>query len=199
MQVEKLTGGPLGVNTYVLYAPGRDDCIVIDPGVPMEQIRRAVGVRRVAAVLLTHAHFDHMLSAAPLREAGAQLYVHRLDAPMLTDARLNLSGMIGERLTLAPADRLLEEGDAIEAAGLRLSVLHTPGHTPGGVCYRLEETLFTGDTMFAGGYGRTDFPGGDGARLLASLRRLAALDGSLCVRPGHGADTAIAAERRTYL
>ncbi len=147
MQVEKLTGGPLGVNTYVLYAPGRDDCIVIDPGVPMKQIRRAVGARRVAAVLLTHAHFDHMLSAAPLREAGAQLCVHRLDAPMLTDARLNLSGMIGERLTLAPADRLLEEGDAVEAAGLRLSVLHTPGHTPGGVCYRLEDMLFTGDTM----------------------------------------------------
>lgn len=194
-EIEKLTGGPLGVNTYILSAPWRDECVVVDPGVPLAQIEEGLAGRRVAAVLLTHAHFDHMLTLSPLREAGAPLYLHRLDAPMLSNERLNLCAAIDRHLTAAPAEHLLEDGDVVEAAGLTLRALHTPGHTPGGLCLLVGDDLLSGDTMFCGGYGRTDFPGGSARDLYASLRRLCALDGRIRVHPGHGMDTTIAEER----
>lgn len=193
---EKLTGGPLGVNAYIVSAPGRDDCIVIDPGVPFPQLEEALRGRRVPLVLLTHAHFDHMLTLGPLREAGAALCLHRLDAPMLADERLNLCGMVGKRLRFAPAERLCEDGDTIEAAGVCLRVLHTPGHTPGGICLLAGDDLFSGDTMFWDSYGRTDFPGGSAQQMQDSLKRLWRLPAGVVVHPGHGPDTTIGQERR---
>ena len=197
-EIEKLTGGPLAVNTYILSAPGRDDCVVVDPGVPFAQLEEGLAGRRAAAVILTHAHFDHMLTLSPLRDAGAPLYLHRLDAPMLSDERLNLCAAIGKHLTAEPAERLLEDEDVVEAAGVTLRALHTPGHTPGGLCLLIGDDLLSGVTMFCGGYGRTDFPGGSARELRASLARLCALEGRIRVHPGHGMDTTIAEEREAH-
>ncbi len=180
-----LTVGELATRCYVLWLEGRDDCLVIDPGAEAETIRRACGGKRIAAILLTHGHFDHIGAVRELMAEDTVLAVHRLDAPLLSDPQANVSWMLGRSVTAPAPTRLLEEGDEVEAAGMTLRVLHTPGHTPGGVCYALGENLFTGDTMFDRGYGRTDLPGGDEAALIRSLRRLTPLRRTCRIFAGH--------------
>ena len=130
LDIKTVTGGPLDVNTYVVGASDSNQCVLIDPGAEYAAVNGAVCGREVTAVLLTHAHFDHMLYARPWLKDGVKLYVHKLDAPALADPALNLSGVVGAQLTLPDADVLLEEGDCVEEAGIRFDVLHTPGHTP---------------------------------------------------------------------
>ena len=198
LSIQTVVGGPVGVNTYVVAPVGGAQCILIDPGADLEDIRTAVGSREVAAVLLTHAHFDHMCSAQPWLEAGAKLYVHAADAPALADPSINMSTMIRMNLVLPQADVLLAEGDVVREAGIELNVLHTPGHTPGCVCYQSGNTLFSGDTLFYKSYGRIDLPGGNGRQMYASLMRLMRLDGETVVYPGHEMKTKIAWERGVY-
>lgn len=195
LDIATVAGGPLDVNTYVVGVKGGESCVLIDPGAEEEAVREALGGRKVDAVLLTHAHFDHMLYAAPWLAQGARLYVHKLDAPALSDPDINLSTLIGQRLSLPAADVLLEEGDEVREAGLTFTVLHTPGHTPGGVCYLCGKTLFCGDTLFYRSYGRIDLPGGDARQMADSLKRLGTLDGETVACPGHGMRTKIAWER----
>lgn len=197
--VRSVVGGPLEVNTYVVSREGHDRCVVIDPGAEVADVLRVIGGRTVSAVLLTHAHFDHMLYASYWLEQGAKLYIHRLDAPALSEPKLNLSGMLGLALQVQYPDVLLGEGSIIEEAGLRFEVLHTPGHTVGSVCYQCEDALFSGDTMFYRSWGRVDFPGGNGRAMQESLNRLRTLDGSVEVYPGHGPKTSIALERGNRL
>lgn len=180
------TVGMLGTCCYILWQEGREDCIVIDPGADAASIRRACGGRRIAAILLTHGHFDHMAAAGELLDEGAALVIHRLDAPMLADPELNVSWMIGRRITCPAATHLVGEGDTVEYAGIALRVLHTPGHTPGSVCYEAGEHLFTGDTLFDHGYGRTDLPGGDAAAMMDSLRRVMPMQADHQIYAGHG-------------
>ena len=185
LHILPLTVGELATRCYVLWLDGRDDCLVIDPGAEAETIRRACENRRIAAILLTHGHFDHIGAARGLMAEDTVLAVHRLDAPLLSDPQANVSWMLGRSVTAPTPTRLLEEGDAVEIAGMTLQVLHTPGHIPGGVCYKLGENLFTGDTMFDRGYGRTDLPGGDEAALIRSLRRLTPLRRTCRIFAGH--------------
>ena len=198
LDIKIVTGGPLGVNTYVVGAEGGSSCLLIDPGVEADQVAKAVGDRRVDAVLLTHGHFDHMLYARHWLDLGAKLYVHVLDAQALRSPSLNLSQVVNTQLVLPQADVLLADGDVIREAGTELTVLHTPGHTPGGVCYLNEKTLFSGDTLFYGSYGRLDLPGGDVQDMIASLTRLMQLDGETVAYPGHGMKTKIAWERGNF-
>lgn len=198
LDIRTVTGGPLEVNTYVVGPGGGQECLLIDPGAEFASVEGAVCGRTVTAVLLTHAHFDHMLYALPWLERGAKLYVHELDAPALADPELNVSGVIGAKLTLPQADVLLHEGDVVREAGLELTVLHTPGHTPGGVCYQAGDVLFSGDTMFYGSYGRVDLPGGNNMQMAMSLKRLLALPKETVAYPGHGMKTKIAWERGQY-
>jgi len=198
ISIKTVTGGPLDVNTYVVGLEGGDSCVVIDPGAEPERVAEAVGSRKVDAVLLTHGHFDHMLFAQHWLDLGAKLYVHRLDAASLARPSLNLSQVIGKRLTLPEADVLLEDGDVVREAGLDMKVLHTPGHTPGGVCYQMGNVLFSGDTLFYRSYGRLDLPGGDAGEMAQSLARLMGLDGEMVAYPGHGMKTKIAWERGNY-
>ena len=121
--------------------------------------------------------------------------MHKLNTAALADPSLNLSGVIGARLTLPGADVLLEDGDKVEEAGLCFEVLHTPGHTPGSVCYQHEKTLFCGDTLFYQGYGRVDLAGGNSLQMALSLKRLLKLPGDVICYPGHGMKTKIAWER----
>ena len=144
----------------------------------------------MAAALITHAHFDHILGLPAL--GNVPIYVHELDAPAMTDAVRNCAE---DRLPAVPATHLVHEGDVLHLAGMTFTVMHTPGHTPGGVCYQCGDDLFTGDTLFAPGYGRTDLPGGSWSDLVRSLRRLLHLPGNLHVYPGHGGDAELFALR----
>ena len=148
-------------------------------------------------LVLTHGHVDHIGAVASLRGPDVPVAIHAADAAMLTHPNLSLSVMFGGAPSQGEADLLLEEGDLL-LAGVPFSVLHTPGHTPGGICLRCGDDLFTGDTLFCRGYGRTDLPGGDEQALMRSLRRLLALEEGVRVHPGHGPSTTIGRERRVY-
>lgn len=197
LDIKTVVGGPLEVNTYVVGTDGGDECVLVDPGAEFASVEGAVCGRNVTAVLLTHGHFDHMLYAKPWLDRGAKLYIHEQDAAALGDPSLNLSGVIGATLILPAADELIKEGSLFTEAGITFNVLHTPGHTPGGVCYQCGNVLFCGDTLFYHSYGRIDLPGGDSGAMAASLTRLMLLPGDTIVYPGHGMKTKIAWERGT--
>lgn len=184
--VKELTVGPIGTCCYVVWREGWEDCVVIDPGAEPERIRQSLEGRRIAAILLTHGHFDHIGGVEGLMGPDTDLVIHRLDAPMLKNPETNVCWMIGETITAPEATVLVRDGDVISFAGIDFTVLHTPGHTPGGACYQAEDALFTGDTMFHAGYGRTDLPGGSDAELGRSLHRLYPLARKYTVYPGHG-------------
>lgn len=185
LSIRTLNVGLLGTCCYVLCLPSRDDCVVIDPGAEPERIREAAEDRHIAAILLTHGHFDHIGAAAGIMEPGTALVIHELDAPMLGDPERNASWLIGQSITAPEATHLVHDNEVITYAGIPFTVLHTPGHTPGGVCYRTGGSLFSGDTRFHAGYGRTDLPGGSMADLRRSLARLAPLMSEVTLYPGH--------------
>ena len=197
MTVDSLVLGPLGTNCYILSAAPDGDAVVIDPASRPERIREALAGRRVAAVLLTHGHFDHTGALSAFE--GCPIYIHRLDAPMLGDPYLSVAQIVHDRKPRPAATDMLEDGDVLHLAGLEIHVVHTPGHTPGGVTYRIGDALFTGDTLFQGSCGRTDFPGGSWETEQRSIRRLLSLPGNYTVYPGHGPQTTLAAERPLYL
>ena len=199
MLIDKLTVGPLEENCYLVGAPPR--CAIVDPGAESERIFAAVARGGLApeAVLLTHGHVDHIAHCAQVAERyGIGLRVHRLDLPYLQGPQWpELEELLGARPCPAP-EGFFEEGEPVEIAGLRLEVLATPGHTPGGVCLvdPASRTILVGDTIFAGSVGRTDLPGGDWPTLERSIReKLFNLDGDWKLLPGHGPETTLAIER----
>ncbi|MBQ8397227.1 MAG: MBL fold metallo-hydrolase [Clostridia bacterium] len=189
MQIRNLhrTGWPS--NCYLVYEGS--DAVVIDPSAHVRELTAALAEAGLSlrAILLTHGHFDHILSLDTLRDAtGAKAYLHRGDADFPGDAAKSCYlTLIGRDIRHRAADVLLEGGEVVQFGRLTFTVLHTPGHTGGCVCYRAGDALFTGDTLFAEGYGRTDLPGGDPAALRQSLARLTAMrDEPLTIYPGHG-------------
>ena len=189
MKLTQLTVGSIGTNCYMLYDETSKAAVVMDPSdeaVLVAARIEALGLD-VKAVLLTHGHFDHSGEAAKIADrAGVPIWMHPADRALpswLTH---------GVRF-----DRELAEGRSLDFQGMAFTVLHTPGHTPGSVCFlwQVGGALFAGDTLFQGSCGRTDLPGGSGKDMTASLRRLAALEGDLAVCPGHGDPSSLAAER----
>ncbi|MBQ3133051.1 MAG: MBL fold metallo-hydrolase [Clostridia bacterium] len=188
MQVLSFVTGALGTGTYLVH--DGTDALIIDPGAECPALQAAVKENELAvrAILLTHTHFDHMLGVPSLQRAyPAALIVPAEDERGLTDPRYSLVGwMSDDSLPPLTADRTVTEGSRIEIGGLTLSTLHTPGHTRGSSCYQIGDVLFSGDTLFDGGYGRTDLPGGSMSDLTRSLARLETLPRPLTVYPGHG-------------
>ena len=205
MKVHTLTLGPLATNCYLVWKdvgralPEPQRALLIDCAGDPQDILTALRERKldICLVVNTHGHSDHIESLARLKElTGAQLAIHELDIPMLSDAMLSGAAMFGFSQHDITAERLLKEGDAIALPGTDslLSVLHTPGHTPGSLCLLGDCMLFSGDCLFAGGIGRVDLPGGDERAMMRSLARLAQLDPHTVVYPGHGPTTTIGDE-----
>ena len=183
MQIDELTVGMVQTNCYILSKEDGQECIVIDPGAEAARIRRHTGGRKIAAILLTHGHFDHIGAVRELMDPDTKLVIHKLDAPMLTDPELNAGkGLLGQSITAPEATDTVQEGDELEPAGLKVKVLHTPGHTPGSVCYLIEGELFT---LFEYGWGRTDLPGGSEEQMERSLGRLMPLVRKIPFHAGH--------------
>ena len=193
-------------NAYVVSVPGGTEAVVVDPGFDAERIVTHLAAKNliVAAILLTHGHVDHIAGVQRLKEhaPAAPVVIGRLDAPMLTDATLNLSGPFGSPVVAPPADRLLDDGEAIDYAGLTLEVRHVPGHSPGHVVYVIAgadgdpAVVLGGDVLFAGSVGRTDFPGGSHRQLIDGIRaKLYTLPPETKVFPGHGPPTTVGAEQ----
>ena len=192
MKVLTFTLGALRTNTYFCLND-TGDCVVIDPGMDGEGIAEKLRQKGLnpSHILLTHGHFDHSQGVKALREAtGARVLVHRDDSEMLSDPGKNSAGFYycGDFSAFPRSfpDQVLCDGDVIKAGELSFRVIHTPGHTPGSVCFLSENVLFCGDTVFAYGYGRYDLWGGDPHALAASLKKIAGMEGDLKLCPGHG-------------
>lgn len=203
MQVDRLILGMYETNCYVLRQSNAGKaCLIIDPGLEATPLIAFLQENQLdpVAVVLTHGHIDHIGGMEMLRASfpRIQVYIHVLDAEMLTNARNNLSLMHGTPFSTDPADVLVGEGSTIEQAGMKLEVLHTPGHTPGGICLyaRDDGIVFTDDALFADSVGRTDFPGGNTTELLQSIKaRILTLPDQTTVYPGHGPPTTVAQEK----
>ena len=190
MKIEKIVCVAYAENAYCI-----DGELLIDPGDDLPTLARLAG--GIKAIRLTHGHFDHMLAAEELQKrTGVPVYVHPLDAPMLSDA--SLSAYNPEVSSLPQPGHIACTAYPESLFGFR--VLHTPGHTPGSVClyHEGEKVLFSGDTLFRAGFGRTDLAGGSMHQLLSSLRTLLALPRDVRVYPGHGESTTIDEECRRY-
>ena len=183
---------PLGdyqTNCYIVHDENTTDCFVVDPGYYAEDILDFCAGKglTIRAVALTHGHFDHVGAVKELAaETGCEVYLHEADLsmpPMMTAGKLYYT-------------HTYAEGDTVTLAGIPVTVLHTPGHTPGSVCLKCENHLFSGDTLFAMSCGRTDLPGGSWATIQESLHRLAGLEENFWVHPGHGESTTLAQEKK---
>lgn len=197
LEVRGYTVGPLQSNAYLLRRPGHPP-VAIDPGHPDDRLLEAIEDwgGELAAVLLTHAHLDHVAGVPALLDAHpAPLYLHPDDRP-LYDAAPDQAASFGIRLPDLPEpDRALEPGAGLDVAGLALDVRHTPGHSPGHVIFRVEDVCFVGDCVFAGSIGRTDLPGGDAETLLRSIREhILSLPPDTTLHPGHGPETTVRRE-----
>lgn len=185
----------LETNTYLVLNGER--AFVVDPGADADKILAAAEAEgaKIEWVLLTHAHFDHIGGVAELQRAGAQVVLHRDDLGIVSSFK-NLAFYAGVKVEKFLPDVTVSGGETLDVAGVKVRVIHTPGHTVGGVCYVADDIIFTGDTLFELSYGRTDFPTGSFKELKNSvLNKLFVLPGDYRLLPGHGAPTTLAFER----
>jgi len=199
--IKDLTVGPIMANCYIVGCEETKVAAVIDPGDEADRILiiLAEAGLTVQTIINTHGHFDHVSANQRMKEVtGAELLIHALDAPMLSQLSATAAswGMSSE--DSPPPDRTIAHGDVVQVGNIDLTVIHTPGHTPGGISLHSNKAVFVGDTLFAGSIGRTDFPGGDFGVLKTSIQeKLFTLNDDVTVYPGHMGLTTIGQEKRT--
>jgi hydroxyacylglutathione hydrolase len=205
LQIQTIVSLPFEENSYVVWQESQNAALVVDPGLEPDLIVSFLRERGlvVAAILNTHGHADHIGGNRVLKEAfpRAPIITGARDAELLTDANLNLSAPFGMPIVSPPADQLVREGDVLEVAGVRLEVLDVPGHSPGHVVFVYRDDpcrVFSGDVLFRGSVGRTDFEGGSADLLLQGIRsKLFLLPGNSVLYPGHGPITTVDHEKHT--
>jgi hydroxyacylglutathione hydrolase len=200
IKIKRYMIGPLMANCYIVWSDLEHTGIMIDPGGWSDAIEKDIRQEQIQIkkILLTHGHYDHI---AGLSEAvnytKAKVYIHEQDAECLSSSGRNISLMLGQSKVFPPADVYLQGKEKIEVnSELTFSVLHTPVHTPGGVCYISDDMMFTGDTLFLGSVGRTDFPGGSYPEIIQSVKQLMEYPEDTVVYPGHGEKTTIRFEKK---
>lgn len=203
MRIEKITTDFMESNCYILFDKNKKG-MLIDPGGNSESIKQKIEELDVELkhIINTHGHIDHIFSDGDFyssveRNELLPVLIHKLDIPYLQDSSKNLSSMLGVALKIENPIRELKDGEIIELNDLSLEIIHTPGHTPGSICLKCDEILFTGDTLFHKGVGRTDFPGSSFEKLKDSVqKKLFTLEGEIKIYPGHGPVSTINYEKK---
>lgn len=199
MLIKNIVVGPLQVNCFIIADEASKKAILIDPGDEPDRIMDIIKRNNLSVehIVCTHGHFDHVGAVSELKqETGAKVLIHKEEFEIYNGAR-DMAAFWGYDLDPLPEpDKLLKDGEDIEIGSLRFKVLHTPGHSPGGICLYGEGIVITGDTLFAGSVGRTDFYGGDANKLKESFKRLMSLPEATKVLPGHGPETTVGREKK---
>lgn len=197
MTIKTFVGFDFPENCYAAIL--EDGIFIVDPGEPTEELLGFVRENKdsIKYILLTHLHFDHIRATTTIKNIcpDAKIAIHALDAEVLNDPHFNLSLLFGFNVELITPDIILKDNDVIDLGSTAVKVMHTPGHSMGSVCYIVNDVIFSGDTLFEGSCGRTDFPGGDYLTLANSLEKLINLSGDFKVYSGHGNSTTLNAER----
>lgn len=200
MFLEQLQVGPLETNCYIIADEKSRIAAIIDPGGEADKIINAVNEAEldVKYIFLTHGHGDHIAALKEVRDAtGAAIVIHEEDAHMLSSAESNLSFLLGEGFVQPAADIKLKGNEEFHLGDLVLKIIHTPGHTPGGISIQVDNVVFTGDALFAGSIGRTDFPGGSYDKLISSIQeKLLVLADDTKIYPGHGEPSTVGYEKK---
>lgn len=194
MKIFVVPTGAYQTNCYI-FECGDNNAIIVDPGAQANKIEDELKKHNLTVkhILLTHEHWDHIGAVAHFQKSGAKVYMSKEDASLLKE---DFASGDYESIPKFTPDQLVGEGDTLSLGNKDIKVIHTPGHTAGCVCYIVEDSLFSGDTLFQRCIGRTDLPTGDHKTILVSLKRLVGLDKNYCVYPGHGDSTSIEDERR---
>lgn len=199
MLVEKIGRNRFDVNTYIVYDKVSKEAVIIDPAINLAVVTQFVAENELkpTAILLTHGHIDHIADTLPMKEKyDVPIYAHKIENEMLMRSEYNLAPNFGYGDLCFSADKLFRDNDVLSIGKFEFKVIHTPGHTKGGVCFLIEDTMFTGDTLFYGSMGRTDLWGGSDEQMRSSLHRLSQYDEAIIVHPGHGSSTTIGDEKK---
>lgn len=199
LKIRTVVVGAYSVNCYIVYCDETGDGIIIDPGDEARRIKYTVEELNVniKLIVLTHAHSDHIGAVNELKEYyGVKVALHKEENDIYSNSVYNLTSIMADMPIENHADMLLKEGDTVNIGNNKLVVMHTPGHTKGSICLYGDGVLFSGDTLFAGTYGRIDFPTGNEEKLASSIRRILSLSDNTAVYPGHYESTTIKVENK---